>query len=98
MPDSARPADEQVSRRQERRLLLKEIRDFRKTLSKKEADIFDNRIMAERGATLQVLGEKYQLSRERIRQIEKTVLGKFKKRIKINIPEFEEHISDLLNS
>ena len=98
LPDSARPADEQVSRRQERRLLLKEIRDFRKTLSKKEADIFDNRIMAERGATLQVLGEKYQLSRERIRQIEKTVLGKFKKRIKINIPEFEEHISDLLNS
>lgn len=98
LPDAGMPADKQVSMNQERRLLLHEIREFRKTLSGREADIFDNRIMADRGTTLKVLGERYHLSRERIRQIEKAVLGKFKKRLEANIPEFNEYGSELLGA
>jgi RNA polymerase sigma-32 factor len=83
LTDRGALADDQVARIQERRLLDNEIREFRKTLNGKEADIFDNRIMAEESTTLHKLGEKHHLSRERIRQIEQTVLEKFKRRLEV---------------
>jgi len=53
LPDPGIAIDEQISEVQSRKLLLKSLGEFRKTLSGKEADIFDNRIMAEKPLTLQ---------------------------------------------
>lgn len=55
---------------------------FREILPKRERIIFDNRICCEEATTLQELGDKLGLSRERTRQIEKELynkLYKFKK-------------------
>jgi RNA polymerase sigma-32 factor len=96
LPDPGIAIDEQISENQGRKLLLKSLGEFRKTLSGKEADIFDNRIMAEKPLTLQDLGDKYHISRERIRQIQEKIIKNIKKWLKEKIPNFEEEYSDFL--
>ena len=96
LPDPGVAIDEQISEDQSRKLLLKSLGEFRKTLSGKEADIFDNRIMAEKPLTLQDLGDKYHISRERIRQIQEKIIKNIKKWLKEKIPNFEEEYSDFL--
>ena len=97
LPDPGRAIDDQLSEKEGRSLLILSLQQFRKTLSGKEADIFDNRIMAERPLTLQNLGEKYHISRERIRQIQEKIIKNIKKWLKEKIPNFEEEYSDFLN-
>jgi RNA polymerase sigma-32 factor len=96
LPDPGVAIDEQISENQGRKLLLKSLGEFRETLSGKEADIFDNRIMAEKPLTLQDLGDKYHISRERIRQIQEKIIKNIKKWLKDKIPNFEEEYSDFL--
>ncbi|MDQ1335213.1 MAG: polymerase sigma-32 factor [Thermodesulfobacteriota bacterium] len=96
LPDPKTPIDDQLSEVENRDLLLKNLREFRKTLSGKEADIFDNRIMAEKPLTLQDLGDKYKISRERIRQLQEKIINQIKKWLKEKIPNFEEEFGDFL--
>lgn len=98
VPDPGRPVDEEVSREQRRKLLTQNIKEFRKTLAGREADIFDQRIMGEEGVTLEMLGTKYGVSRERIRQIQNGLIRKTEDWLRINIPCFDEVYSDALNS
>ncbi|TFH25254.1 MAG: RNA polymerase subunit sigma-70, partial [Myxococcales bacterium] len=44
--------------------------EFRDTLKGRESEIFTERLLAEDPLTLQDLGERYGVSRERVRQIE----------------------------
>ena len=96
LPDPGRSIDEQLSEVETRQLLLDKIKTFRKGLSGKEADIFDNRIMSEKPLTLQELGDKYHISRERVRQIQEKIVKNIKKWLKEQIPNFEELYSDFL--
>lgn len=54
------------------------IHEFGKSLEGKEKKIFDDRLVAEDPKTLQVLGDEFGVSRERVRQIEKRLLQKLK--------------------
>ncbi|MBW1733549.1 MAG: RNA polymerase factor sigma-32 [Deltaproteobacteria bacterium] len=96
LPDPEMAVDDRISEGEGREVLLQSLQEFRKTLSGKEADIFDNRIMAEKPLTLQDLGDKYQISRERIRQIQEKIIKNVKKWLKEKIPNFEEEYSDFL--
>jgi RNA polymerase sigma-32 factor len=96
LPDDSSNAEEQLSDAQTRKLLRKKLQEFRQTLSGKEADIFDNRILAEKPVTLQELGDKYAISRERVRQIQEKMIRNIKKWLKEQIPDFEELYSDFL--
>lgn len=96
LPDPGMDTDEQLSEDQSRKLLRKKLKKFRKTLTGNKADIFDNRIMAEKPLTLQELGDKYHISRERVRQIQEKIIKNLKKWLKEEIPNFEEEYSDFL--
>lgn len=96
LPDPGMETDEQLSENQSRRLLIEKLKEFRKTLSGNKADIFDNRIMAEKPLTLQELGDKYNISRERVRQIQEKLINNIKKWLREEIPNFEEEYSDFL--
>jgi len=50
--------------------LHKRLEDFKKQLNEKECFIFDNRIVAEDPLTLREIGERFNTSRESIRQIQ----------------------------
>ena len=88
--------DEQLSEKQNRTLLLQKLAEYREKLSGKELDIFDNRIMAENPLTLQQLGDKYHISRERVRQIQERIIKNIKKWLIEEIPNFEEDFSNFI--
>jgi RNA polymerase sigma-32 factor len=96
LPDPGMGTDEQLSENQRRKILTQKLREFRKTLSGNKADIFDNRIMAEKPLTLQELGDKYHISRERVRQIQEKITKNIRKWLKEQIPDFEEEYSDFI--
>jgi RNA polymerase sigma-32 factor len=54
-------------------MLHKKLADFKKQLSEKECFILENRIMAENPATLREIGERFNTSRESIRQMQAKV-------------------------
>ncbi len=97
LPSPESGADEQLSVRERRELLQEKLEEFRGTLPSKQRDIFDSRIMAEHPMTLQELGDKYHISRERVRQIQEKILMKAKEWLTEKIPDFEENFSDLLH-
>lgn len=89
-------ADEQLSATQSWQRLDKELKEFRSTLCGREADIFDRRILAENPATLIEIAQKYQISRERVRQIQVKILQNIKAWLKKEVPNFEQEYSSLL--
>jgi RNA polymerase sigma-32 factor len=95
LSDGSADIEEQISISERRNTLRGELEEFRKTLSGKEADIFDNRIMAEKPLKLRELGDKHHISRERVRQIEEKITKNIKKWLTKEIPNFEEEYSSL---
>jgi RNA polymerase sigma-32 factor len=61
-------------------LLKEKLGDFRKTLVGKEKDlaIFDERLVADEPLTLQELGDRFGISRERVRQLEQRLTGRLR--------------------
>lgn len=96
LPDPMEAVDEQLFEKQNRELLLRKLAEYREKLTGKELDIFDNRIMAESPVTLQELGDKYSISRERVRQIQERIIKNIKKWLIAEIPNFEENYSNFI--
>jgi len=71
-PDVAAEGDEF------RKLLREKLEAFEKTLRGREQTIFHERLHAESPLTLQEIGERYNISRERARQLEKRLTGKLR--------------------
>jgi len=95
LPSPEMDVDNEISVRERQDLLRDKLKEFRETLSGKQRDIFDNRILTDQPSTLQELGDKYNISRERIRQIQEKILKKAKEWLTENIPDFEENYQDL---
>jgi RNA polymerase sigma-32 factor len=71
-PDVAAEGDEF------RALLRRKLDAFEKTLRGREQTIFHERLHAESPLTLQEIGERYDISRERARQLEKRLTNKLR--------------------
>jgi RNA polymerase sigma-32 factor len=63
-------------------ILHKRLEDFKKQLNEKECFIFDNRIMAEDPLTLREIGERFNTSRERVRQIQMKISRNLVKKLR----------------
>ena len=59
--------------------LKKKLQQFRATLNEREKVIWDKRLVAENPVSLQAIGDKFKISRERVRQIEQRITKKLKK-------------------
>ena len=75
--------------------ILSITKEFRKTLRGRDRDILDHRILAEKPVTLLELGNKYQISRERVRQLQMKMIKHIESWLKMEIPNFEEEYSGL---
>jgi RNA polymerase sigma-32 factor len=71
-------AEQTVADAEFRGQVTEKIRSFGATLKDKEAVIFEARLLAEEPLTLQDIGERYGISRERVRQIEARLKKKLK--------------------
>jgi len=67
---SGEDIEETMIEKDQTEILHKRLGDFKKQLSEKESFIFDNRIMAEDPLTLREIGERFNTSRESVRQIQ----------------------------
>jgi RNA polymerase sigma-32 factor len=84
--------EDQVAKKEIESLLHDKIVEFRKKLTKRELEIFDLRIFSDSPVTLQEIGDRYKISRERVRQVEKNVIKKIKDYFKNELPDFESYI------
>ena len=73
--------DENLEREQIRALVQKTALEVEKTLNERDAFIFTHRLMAEEPITLQELGDRFGVTRERARQLEARVVAKIRDRL-----------------
>jgi RNA polymerase sigma-32 factor len=81
--------EDDVAKKQMEALLHQKIAEFRKKMTDRELDIFDQRIFSDSPVTLQEIGDRYGISRERVRQVEKNVIKKMRDFFKKEIPDFD---------
>jgi RNA polymerase sigma-32 factor len=84
-------AEDQMAKKEIESLLHEKVADFRELLTERELEIFDQRIFSESPVTLQEIGERYHISRERVRQVEKNIIKKMKEFFKKEIPDFASY-------
>jgi RNA polymerase sigma-32 factor len=87
-----RSAEDRVAKKEMEYLLHQKIEEFRKKMTDRELEIFDQRIFSDNPVTLQEIGDRYNISRERVRQIEKNVVKKMREFFKREIPDFAEYM------
>jgi RNA polymerase sigma-32 factor len=88
-------AEDQILQEETASLLKEHIKEIEPDLNSKEREILEKRLLAETPATLREIGEKYGITRERVRQIESRLLQKIKNQMSDNISDFSrEWISD----
>jgi RNA polymerase sigma-32 factor len=80
-------ADEEVQA-----LLKEKLAEFRKTLTGKEKElaIFDERLVADEPLTLQELGDRFGISRERVRQLEQRLTSRLREYLQAEMGEAAE--------
>ncbi|NJB66940.1 RNA polymerase sigma-32 factor [Desulfobaculum xiamenense] len=71
-------------------MVRKHIQAILPQLSDKERDILASRLLTDEPATLREIGEKYDITRERVRQIEARLLEKLRKHMAEHISDFSD--------
>jgi RNA polymerase sigma-32 factor len=75
---------------QARSLIATKIREFGATLEGRDREIFDERMIADEPVTLRELGERYEVSRERVRQIEERVRKRLREFMLEEVPDIAD--------
>ena len=78
LPDTRDNQEEEYIEREREATLTMKVKDALQHLNDRERTIITSRILAEHPVTLQELADQYQVSRERIRQLESNALKKLK--------------------
>ena len=87
----SRDAESSFGDAQARHMIATKIREFGDQLTGKESEIFHDRMIAEEPMTLRELGERYEVSRERVRQLE----DRIRKRLRSFLVEAIPDIADV---
>ncbi len=83
--------EDKVSKKEIEALLHNKIAEFRKKMTPREIEIFNLRIFSDNPVTLQEIGDRYGISRERVRQVEKNIIKKMREFFKKEIPDFASY-------
>lgn len=78
LPSVAESSDEILEHQQVIEILKESLPEFEETLDQREAEVLQKRLLSEKPATLQQLADKWELTRERVRQIESKLIGKLR--------------------
>ena len=79
LPSGADSQEDIVIESEQRKELESSLKEAIETLNERESFIIKNRLLSDKQVTLEKLGKKFKISRERVRQIEKTAINKIKK-------------------
>ena len=87
-------ADTQVAKKEMEAIIREKLGSFKKDLSEREVYILENRIFSDTPATLQEIGEGYGITRERVRQIENSMIKKMRTHFQREIPDFDSFLGE----
>ena len=79
LPSGSQSQEDIIIEGQQKKELESSLKEAIETLNEREAYIIKNRLLSDKQVTLEKLGEKFKISRERVRQIEKSAIKKIKK-------------------
>jgi len=72
------------------------VEKMRSTLNDKETAILDDRLLSDEPLTLQVIADRFQVSRERVRQIEANLLAKMRTFFEHELPDIHNYVDEIL--
>ncbi|MCK4389836.1 MAG: RNA polymerase factor sigma-32 [Desulfobacterales bacterium] len=87
--------ESQVAKKEMEAIIHEKLDSFRKHLNEREVYILENRIVSDSPATLQEIGERYGITRERVRQIQNNTIKKMRAHFHREIPDFESFLGEL---
>lgn len=82
-----RSIEDILSRKEFMDIFKEKLREFSKTLNKRDSEILRDRILSIKPKTLHEIGMRYRISKERVRQIEKRIIKNLKEFIKNEIKD-----------
>jgi RNA polymerase sigma-32 factor len=82
LKDSSESVENELSSRQIATIFGEQLEEFTKTLKGRDLEIFQIRLLSDNPVTLQDVGDRYGITRERARQIESRIIQKLKDFIK----------------
>lgn len=86
----AAPTDERLAQDQLKALVREKLSAFGATLKDREKLIFDRRLVAEDRLTLQDIGDRFGITRERARQIEADLIRRLRAYLERELPDFKD--------
>ena len=89
LPSPQLGVDEQLAKNQLRVVFRKKLAEFAETLNEREEDILRNRLLSETPITLEDLGKKYSITKERARQLEAKIIKRLRAFMKNELKDFE---------
>jgi RNA polymerase sigma-32 factor len=89
LSDLSAPVDEQLGNQEQRVLFHKILKQFGEKLEGREKVIFSDRLISETPLTLQEIGDKYGVTKERARQLEEQVKEKLRAYMKEHYPDYD---------
>jgi RNA polymerase sigma-32 factor len=90
LPDTSGSPEDEAASSEWREFAREKVEEFARTLKDKELEIFRARLLTEEPATLQEIGERFGISRERVRQIENRLKKRLKEFIKSQASDIEQ--------
>lgn len=90
LPAQTPAIDESLAEDQLRILFRQKLGEFSKILNEREEDILRNRLLSENPLTLEELGKKYSITKERSRQLEAKIIKKLREFMKSELKDFDE--------
>jgi RNA polymerase sigma-32 factor len=95
LPTTEPQVEEILAQAELKDLFRQKLAEFRRELNGKELDILDLRLLAEKPLTLQEIGARHHISRERVRQIEDRLIKRLRQFLKSEIADWEDYRSPL---
>ncbi len=89
LPAQVPAADEELADTELRTVFREKLAEFAKSLTEREEDILRNRILSETPLTLDDLGAKYGITKERTRQLEARIIQRLRTYMKKEIKDFD---------
>jgi RNA polymerase sigma-32 factor len=89
LPGSDESVETVVANQRMHEVFREHVERFSQNLDQREQRILRERVLAEEPRTLQELGDEFELTRERVRQIEKKLVGRLREYLKENLVDFD---------
>jgi RNA polymerase sigma-32 factor len=90
LPSQEQGVDERLGKRQLLDLFREKLASFTKTLGEREEDILRNRVLSETPVTLEDLGQKYGITKERTRQLEARMIKRLREYLQKEVKDFDQ--------